>query len=379
MGQAVKWIVAAALVAAVAYKVKFSPVPVTEHKAHRGPIVEEVMGTGTLEPRVETTVSPKIQGRLVEVLVDQNDAVAEDQLLARLDDADLREQVAVAEAALEAAKATVERLRAEEHRAAAVLKQAQLDHQRALDLREAQVAAESDFDKAVEGMRVAEAEMSRAQAGIIEAEKQQVTAERTLRYHQARLADTELKSPLNGLVVRRDRDPGDVVVPASAVLQLIATNELWLSAWVDETAMSRLAAGQKARVVFRSEPDQSYGGEVVRLARHTDRETREFLVDVRVAQLPANWAVGQRGEVYIATRSDESAVLIPSGFVVWRDRRPGVFTNAKGRAKWRPITLGLKGMSMVEVAEGLEAGETVVRPVPGARGMLRDGQRVRGA
>jgi len=366
-------------VAAAVYKLKLAPLPVVEHITHSGSIAEEVMGTGTLEPRIETTLSPKIPGRLVEVLVDQNDAVLEGQLLARLDDADLREQVAVAEAALEAAQATVQRLRAEENRAAAVLNQAQLDHQRALDLREARVAAESDFDKAVEGMRVADAEMSRAQAGIIEAEKQQVTAERTLRYHKARLADTELRSPLNGLVVRRDRHPGDVVVPASAVLQLIATNELWLSAWVDETAMSRLAAGQKTRVVFRSEPNQSYDGELVRLGRQADRETREFLVDVRVDQLPANWAVGQRGEVHIQTRCKQSALLIPNEFVIWRERRPGAFVNAKGRAQWRPITLGLQGASMVEVTQGLAAGDRVARPVHSARGMLRDGQRVRGS
>jgi HlyD family secretion protein len=374
-----KWFLALALVGVLAYKIKFSPLPVRQHEVGLGPVVEEVMGTGTLEARVEATLSPKIQGRLVEVFVDQNDPVTENQLLARLDAAELREQAAVAEAALDAARATVQRLRAEENRAAAVLKQAQLDHQRALDLRDALVAAESDFDKAVEGMRVAEAEMSRAQAGIIEAEKQQVTAERTLRYHEARLADTELRSPLDGLVVRRDRDPGDVVVPGSAILQLIATNELWLSAWVDETAMSRLAAGQRARVVFRSEPNQTYEGQVVRLGRQTDRETREFLVDVRVNQLPANWAVGQRGEVHINTRSKESALLIPGGFLAWRERQPGVFVNRRGKAQWQPVALGLQGASTVEVTKGLEAGQRVVRPMPGSRAMLRDGQRIRGS
>lgn len=57
--------------------------------------------------------------------------------------------------------------------------------------------------------------------------------------------------------------------------------------------------GQKARVVFRSEPQKNYPGVVSRLGREMDRETREFLVDVRVEQLPVNWAVGQRAEVYI--------------------------------------------------------------------------------
>ena len=82
-------------------------------------------------------------------------------------------------------------------------------------------------------------------------------------------------------------------------MEIISLDELWIRAWVDETAMPHVAQDQKARVVFRSEPEKSYPGTVSRLGREMDRETREFLVDVRVEQLPGNWAVGQRAEVYI--------------------------------------------------------------------------------
>ena len=92
-----------------------------------------------------------------------------------------------------------------------------------------------------------------------------------------------------------------MVVPGASLLQIISLEEMWISAWVDETQMPKLAAGQKAQVVFRSEPGQSYPAVVSRLGREADRETREFLVDVRVEKLPANWAVGQRAEVFIQT------------------------------------------------------------------------------
>ncbi len=161
-------------------------------------------------------------------------------------------------------------------------KQARLDHKRASDLLTNQISSQSDFDKAVEQLNVAEAEVKRSQAAIVEAEHQVVTAEKNLAYQKERLSFTQIVSPYDGLIVRRDRDPGGVVVPGSSILQLISTNEIWVSAWVDETAGARLAAGQPARVVFRSEPAKSYPGEVARLGRETDRETREFLVDVRV-------------------------------------------------------------------------------------------------
>ena len=92
------------------------------------------MGTGTLEARVKTTISPRIQERLAEVLVDQGDIVKSGQLLARLDDAETKQQVAIAEATLAAARATVERVRSDEARAQAVLKQTQLDHRRSTEL-----------------------------------------------------------------------------------------------------------------------------------------------------------------------------------------------------------------------------------------------------
>lgn len=79
-------------------------------------LTAEVMGTGTLEARVKTTLSPRIQERLAEVLVDQGDAITNGQLLARLDDGEQRQQVAVAEATVVAARATVERVRADQAR-----------------------------------------------------------------------------------------------------------------------------------------------------------------------------------------------------------------------------------------------------------------------
>lgn len=369
------WLALAGLFAFTAYRLKFSPVPVTVHRVTVGELRGEVMGTGTLEARTKTTISPRIQERLAEVFVDQGDAVKARQLLARLDDSELKQQVAVADAAWASARTTVERVRADEARALAVLQQARLDHKRVTDLIASKVASQADFDKAVESLRVAEADLRRSQAVIVEAQSQVLTAEKNLLHRREQMAFTELRSPYDGLITRRDRDPGGVVVPGSSLLQLISTNEIWVSAWVDETVMARLAPGQPARVVFRSEPAKSFPGEVTRLGRETDRETREFLVDVGVKALPQNWAVGQRAEVYIETGRKESTLTLPLRFVLWRADKTGVFVNEHGKASWRELKLGLRGLETVEVQEGLAAGETVCQPREG-QPPLTDGQRV---
>src|ERR1035437_7830971 len=164
------WLVVAAVVAFAVYRLKFSPMPVTAYTVCMGEVRGEVMGTGTLEARVKTTISPRIQERLAEVLVDQGDYVKYGQLLARLDDAETKQQVAIAEATLVAGRATVERVSADEARSQAVLKQAQQDHQRSVDLLAAKISSQADFDKTAESLHVVESDLKRSRAVIVEAQ-----------------------------------------------------------------------------------------------------------------------------------------------------------------------------------------------------------------
>jgi hypothetical protein len=175
--------------------------------------------------------------------------------------------------------------------------------------------------------------------------------------------------------VQRFRDPGAIAVPGSPVLSLISTDELWITAWVDETEMSRIAVGQPARVVFRSEPEAAFRGEVARLGREADRETREFTVDVKVLELPKNWAVGQRAEVYIQTASKTKTALLPVTAVVWRDGVSGVFVARDQQAEWTSVKLGLTNREHVEVIEGLAVGDTFLLVDDAARRTI-DGRRV---
>lgn len=367
----------AVIVAFAVYRLKFSPTPAAAYTVATGEIRGEVMGTGTLEARVKTTISPRVQERLAEVIVDQGDRVSAGQLLARLDDGELKRQVEVSEASLASAKATADRVRVDEARAQAVEQQARQDHKRISDLVATKVSSQAELDKAVEQMHVAESDLQRARSATVEAEQQVKLAAKNLAYQQERLTFTRIVSPYDGLVTRRDRDAGGVVVPGSSILQIISTDEIWVSAWVDETASANLATGQTARVVFRSDAGRSYPGEVARLGRETDRETREFLVEVRVEELPLNWTIGQRAEVFIETGRKADALVVPQRFIQWREGKPGVFVVQGGMAAWRDVTLGLHGRGTVEITQGLAAGEKAVLPADPKQPPLKPGQRVK--
>ncbi len=363
------------IVGGIIYWVKFAPVQVVSHTVERGTITAEAMGTGTLEARVQTTISPKISGRIIEVLIDQGSRVSNGDLLVRLDDEELQQQVAIAQANVDAASAAIDRLTTDKSRATAVYNQAKKSQDRILTLVQKNATSRDDADKAVEALAVGEAGVSRAEAAITEGQKELVSAQKTLEYHRARLLDTKIHAPFDGLVVRRSRESGDVVVPGSSILTLISTDELWISAWVDETEMARLQPEQSARVVFRSEAEKTYPGTVVRLGREADRETREFIVDVSVLELPANWAVGQRAEVFIQIEQKEDVLMLPARLIIKRNDDIGVFVDVDGITTWKPISLGVQSQEMVEVLDGLTSGDSVVTP-NNSTTVLTDGRRV---
>ncbi len=378
LSNALKIIAAAAIASLAVYRIRYSPVEVQAFKASNGTVVAEVMGTGTLEAKKGAAISPKISGLIVNVLADQNDRVAKDQLLVELDDGDLLQQVEMAKADIASLKANIERSDADISRAEASAVKARADYKRALTLRQSNVVAQNEMDKASEEKDVAEANLRHASLSKTEAEKELARAESALKFQTARLKDTKILSPFDALVIKRNRDPGDVAVPGTSIMDIVSTELLWVSAWVDESAIGTIALGQPAKIVFRSMPGTPFDGKVARIAPEVDRETREFIVDVAIARLPVKWAVGQRAEVYIETGRSDDTVLVPSRFVQWRDGKPFLMVDESGKARSRQISLGIRGRENVEIKEGLKAGETVIAPLPGGQAP-RDGRSIRHA
>lgn len=158
-------VLAAAL---ISYRYALAPISVRSHQVKAGELIEEVMGTGTLEARTQVTISTKISGRIIELLADQGDRVSRSQVLVRLDDSDLGCQVEVEEANVAARKAMVDRLIADKTHAQAALDLATLSHTRATRLSKQKVLSEEELDRAVEALRTARAAMGSADAALLQ-------------------------------------------------------------------------------------------------------------------------------------------------------------------------------------------------------------------
>ena len=372
----VGWKIALVLLIAliIVYRIHFAPVPVESCTVKTGLISAEAMGTGTLEARVRATISPKISGRIAQVLVDQGDKVVKGQKLLILDDEDLQQQVEIAKAELSVVHAGVEKAVSGIKSAEATEKEAKTSYARISQLAPSGAVSVDTLEKSLLQMEVAQAELNQAQTAKIEAEKLVIKAKASLQFAQAQLSYTVVCAPFDGLIVKRNRDAGDVVVPGSMILEMISLDELWISAWVDETLLNQLENGQVSKIVFRSDPKIELPGKVVRIAPQADRETREVLVDVSIDQRPKIWAVGQRAEVYIDTARKENVLVIPQRVVVWRQQHPGVFVVDNGKTYWHKIVLGIEGKENVEVTKGLQQDQAVL--IPGSK-LPRDGRAVK--
>jgi len=351
------------LFAAAIYWFKLSPVPVDEYKVGLGEITEEVMGTGTLDAKVKMVIGSNISGRIESVLSDQGDSVSANQLLVTLDDDQLQLQVKVALANLETAKAGVNRLREELKSSNVALSNTSKTYTRYSKLVSKKSISQEKFDKAEEELGIARTKQGAAKAAVVEAKNKVIEAEKMLELRKAQLDDSQIRAPFDGLITSRERDPGNIVIPGSAILSLVSTKVLWINAWVDETQLGKVEVGQPAKIIFRSEPEHIYSGSVARLAVEVDSETREFVVDIRVDKLPTNWAIGQRAEVYIEAAKKDKALFVPEKYIKWRNNVSGVFVNNKGAASWHPIKIGISGGRLVEITEGIQKGSNVLTPI----------------
>ncbi|MDP2316414.1 MAG: efflux RND transporter periplasmic adaptor subunit [Pseudomonadota bacterium] len=332
------------------------PVEARVHRVEREAVVAEVLGVGGLESAREVRVSFEASGRVTSLAVEEGAVVAEGDVLGTIDVSDASRELAVAAAAEEGAEAAVGRARAELERARVAAVRAAAERARADTLVAGGVMHASDHEAAVEREQSGLAEVRAMESALLQAEQGREVAARTRAIRAAQVEDGQLVSPLAGLVVTRDVEAGQLVTPGTPAFTVVSTDEMRVRAWVDETALGRLAVGQPARVVFRSEEARSFPGRVERIGREVDRQTHELLVDVTVLELPTNFAVGQRADAWIEVGRAEAA-SVPRG---WCDGECAVVED--GKAAPRAVTLGLAGRDRVAVVSGLDPGDLVLPP-----------------
>ncbi|MEI8257326.1 MAG: efflux RND transporter periplasmic adaptor subunit, partial [Deltaproteobacteria bacterium] len=271
IGRAWPVLVAALAFSLFGYRRWFAPIPVRTAAVTRGSIVREVRGVGRLESPSEVSLGFDVPGRILSVAVDQGARVRSGDVLARLDQDDATALLSVAQATRSASSTGVQTARAEVARALAALAQARTEARRTTDLFERGAVTAAERDAVVSRLAIADAEWRARSSATEQAARQVSVASGSVALQQVRIDRGVLRSPIDGIVLVRHREPGDVVAPGAPVLTVAASDRLWAHVWVDESALSVIAAGQAARIEIRSEPGRSFAGVVERIAPEADR------------------------------------------------------------------------------------------------------------
>lgn len=293
----------------------------------RGPAVEAVYATGVVEPVHMAKVAPLATARISQVLKRDGERVKRGTPLARLDDREARGNLD----SLEARRAFLARER---------------DRQREL------------FEKKY----IARAVLERAESELAQAEATLAAARRPL-------AETVLISPIAGIVLRQDGEPGEMVSAGQALFWVGEPHDLRITAEVDEEDIPRVAPGQRALVKSDAFPGQALEAKVGDITPKGDSLNKNYRVRISLPQ-DTPLKTGMTVEVNVVVRKVDEALLVPTTAVV----EGRVFLLEGGRAVAKPVKIGIRGAQRSQVESGLSGGEQVVVNPPAD---LAEGARIR--
>lgn len=287
-------------------------------QVERGALTAVVSASGTLNPVVSVQVGSQVSGQIKEILVDFNAPVKAGQLIARIDPETFQQKVRQAEADVDAARAAVNVQRAQQLQAQVGQAEAQRDFDRKTLLVEKKFISPAERDKAQSAL-----ETARAQAQVAEAQAKNSEAlvrQRTAQLAQARvdLDRTAIRSPVDGIVVKRSVDSGQTVAASLQAPELfvIARNltDMQVETSIDEADVGRVRIGQKAGFTVDAFPGRSFSGEVrqVRKAALVVSNVVTYTVIVSAANPELTLLPGMTANVRIVAAQKDNILKVPN-------------------------------------------------------------------
>ena len=346
------WLVAAAVVGAAAWYGwkqlggKAEAQNFRTAKVEKGPLIATVAATGILNPVVSVSVGSQVSGQIKELFADFNSEVKQGQLIARIDPEQIEYRMRQAQADLDAARASVGTQqanvavqRAEVARADANLVEAKRDLERKKTLVEKNFIAPSEAEKAdsLYKAQVAGLDSAKAQLGVADANARNslaVVKQREAQLAQAKidLERTAIRSPVNGIVVKRSIEPGQTVAASLQAPELfvIAQNlaDMQVDSAIDESDVGRVRVGQTATFTVDSFPGRTFSGAVkqVRKAAQTVSNVVTYTVVITAANPDLTLLPGMTASVRITTDRRDQALKVANSAL--RFRPPGVNEDA---------------------------------------------------
>ncbi len=305
--------------------------PVEVAEARQDTVVDAILATGQIEAIQSAELRPEVEGRIVEILMREGSEVERGEALFRVDDQELKAEVARAEAERDLAEQALARTR---------------------QLLEQNAASASDLERAE-----ATARSNRASLALLE----------------LRLSRTVVRAPFAGVVGQRMVSLGDYVTTSDPLVTIETVDPERVAFTVPERYAGNVRRGQQ--VVFRvaALPGEEFTGTVDFVSPSVQLPSRTLLVKAIVPNGRRHLQAGMFAEARLATATRPRAVVIPEEAILSVQGTQIVWVVADGKVTRRPVSIGVRAPGEAEITSGVSAGEQVV---VGGLEMLQDGAPV---
>ncbi len=327
--------------------------------------------SGYVTARRQATVSSKVTGKVIEVMVEEGMKIEAGQILARIDSSNVEKSLRLSEAQSESARKALDETKAN-------LEQAERELVRFTQLAANKVASQSDLDRAEAEAKSLRARLEKQKADI-------VVSEWDIAQWQQQLDDTIIRAPFPGIVTSKNAQPGEMISPMSAgggftrtgICTLVDMGSLEIEVDVNESYINRVEPGQKVEAMLDSYPDWHIPSKVIAIIPTADRQKATVKVRVGFEKLEPRILPDMGVKVAFQGAEEKQparrSILIPKTAVQQRDGRDVVWVARDGHVEKRAVTVAAPRGDEVTVSAGLNGGERLV--VEGAD-KLADGNRI---
>jgi RND family efflux transporter MFP subunit len=329
------------------------PMTVELGAAKRSDVAAHLTVVGNLIGLQTVDVAPRTAGRLLSVNVQLGDSVRRGQVMAKVEDREIVEQVRAAEASQEVAKATIRQREAD-------LKVAELNFERSKNLFSRQLLAKQALDDAESRYMasVAQLDLSKAQLSQNDARLQEL---------QFNLNNTIITSPVEGFVGKRHVDPGAMVNTNTAIASVVEISRLKLVVNVVEKDLRMVNAGDVGIVEVDAYPGEKFNGRIARVAPVLDPATRTASIEIEIPNGDHRLKPGMYARISLTVEERKNTLVVPKNAVIDFENKRGVWVpNDEKRAAFVPVTLGIEGPEQIEIVAGLKEGDRFVTTGAGA-------------
>ena len=348
-------------------------VPVRALNAEQGASRTLLNASGYVEARRAATVSSKVTGKVVEVLIEEGMKVDAGQVLARLDDSNIKESLLIAEAQLESARKVVDETRPN-------LRFASAEKKRFTDLVATQAASQSDYNRAETQAQALEATLARQESDV-------KVAERQVSSWKQQMDDNIIRAPFAGVITTKDSQPGEMISPVSAgggftrtgICTIVDMSSLEIEVDVSESYINRVQSDQRVEATLDAYGDWRIPAKVIAIIPAADRQKATVKVRIGFERLDPRILPDMGVKVAFLSVAEEKSTtpqrqfIVPTAAVQKVDGREVVWVVKDRKVERRAVAVAQVTGDEATLSAGLFAGETVVIQTSQA---LSDGVKV---